>query len=131
MDGEEGFTLIELLVAVALVGILAAIALPSFLGQSKKANDADAKTHAYAAHFAMEELSMVANSYELTEADLKAHQPSLNAVGSLVVIGAPSTYTVTVTSNSGTKFSISRVPGGALSRTCTPVGYGCPEGGEW
>ena len=131
LDDERGFTLIELLVSVALVGILAAIALPSFLGQSKKANDSDAKTHAYAAHFAIEELSMTLNTYDVTEADLKAHQPSLNATGSLAVIGAPRTYTLTVKSHSGTKFSISRLPGGAIKRTCTPVGFGCPDGGEW
>ena len=55
--GQEGFTLIELLVVILIIGILAAVAIPAFLNQKGKAQDANVKTDVTTAQTAEETFS--------------------------------------------------------------------------
>ena len=70
-NDEDGFTLIELLVVVIIIGILAAIAVPTFLSQRQKAGDSAAKADLRNAAVAMESYYTDNGSYPTTLAQLQ------------------------------------------------------------
>jgi type IV pilus assembly protein PilA len=141
---QNGFTLIELLVVILIIGILAAIAVPVFLGQRARSYDTAAKTFARHAQTAMETHWQSGSTYAgATIAVLEAIEPSLKPARGITFAAPPTAtltatgYVLTVTSKTLNTFTITKVPTGVtigtITRTCTRPNTkgGCKVARTW
>jgi prepilin-type N-terminal cleavage/methylation domain-containing protein len=133
---EKGFTLIELLVVILIIGILAAIALPAFLGQRAKGQDAEAKSSARNLVSAVESFYATNQTYVGATASDDVTKSGVYGTGdgqANVSTATSNGYTIVGKSASGNNFTITKDgTTGVSSRTCTTAKSGaCPTGGKW
>ena len=135
---QAGFSLIEVLVVVVIIGVLAAIAIPSFVNQRTKAQDSQAKVVARDAETAIETYA-TNNDGSYSGADVSA----LHSIDpSLITSSSSTAYLANVTGTTSTDYSViasdpinsdqfSVIKSGSkISRLCSGSGGGC-AGGTW
>jgi len=108
---RAGFTLIELLIVIAIVGVLTAIAYPSFMAQMRKGHRAAAQSY-------MMDLAQRQGQYLI---DARSYAPTASTLGPGTPPDVASYYTITMVVP-----ALASPPTFAI--TATPAGWQSPDG---
>ena len=134
--GERGVTLVELVIVVLIVTILAAVALPIFLNQRAKAQDAEAKAMAVTVAGALIVWNHDHDTFAgATHSGLAVIESAIGTADGLTVGVTPETFRVRMQSASGSNgggpFTIEYDQSGTVRTCVTPGQGGCPDDGRW
>ena len=117
LRNEGGFTLIELLVVVVIIGILTAIAIPTYVGQQDEAKDAAAKAQLRTAATSQQLYFAEQDAYATNATDLEAYGFRQGEQQVTVKAASASTYCMQAPGGSGT-FKITEDTGMPESGSC-------------
>ena len=101
LKNNKGFTLIELMIVVAIIGVLAAIAIPNFLNYQCKAKQSEAKAN----------LGNIRTSQEAYFAEFDTYATSLANVGFSTKGNSRYSYTSTGSATAFTATALAKTPG--------------------
>jgi prepilin-type N-terminal cleavage/methylation domain-containing protein len=143
LENTDGFSLIELLVVILVIGVLAAISIPSFLNEHTKAVDVQAKSLARTAQSTAE---LIGDEHEgnysnVNLEELHSQEPTIRITESpreayvSAATGKEHEYSITTTATDGDELTVSRNAEGEVSRECispvTKTGCGGSETSSW